>query len=183
MALNENQMKKTMDVRKSVLSAITTLVFVFAFTAGAVQAQMQGDNGEQSFEEGSFLLGPGMAVDLDIGEYAIGVNSYYSITDDIRAGAELMYYLEGTDGLSLYDINLNGHYLFTSEDNFRIYGLGGLNNFTVNVDGVGSSSDLGINLGGGFEYLTGSAVLFAEPKIVAGDGTRLNLAAGVRFEL
>ncbi len=141
-----------------------------------------------STEEGDITVGAGLALGTNVSidtEIGINVNGFYTITDDIRAGANFTYYLIDIDGLSASEFNIDGHYMFRNEDQIVLYGLAGINIARVSVDtgfaGSVSGSSTGINLGGGVEYDVGSVLLFAEPKVSLGGFDQFNATAGVRL--
>ena len=111
----------------------------------------------------------------------IGVKGQYGITDAIRAEASFDYFLK-KDGLSMWDINLNAHYLFSVSNKFKVYPLVGVafTNWSSDFEGLdysdyedysmkysrvdsddddegyeddsSSSSKFGINIGAGLQY-------------------------------
>jgi outer membrane protein X len=94
----------------------------------------------------------------------------------------------------MWDLSLNAHYLFPVADAISIYPLAGLGvlgaKSSVNV-GVGgqsanasdSTSDLGVNLGGGIDYkLKDNLILNAELKYkINGDWTRFIISVGLAY--
>lgn len=133
-------------------------------------------------QKGQTYLGGQLAYPTDIESLGIGVKGGYGITDAIRAQATFDYFLK-KNNVSWWDLNLDVHYLFPLGNNIKVYPLAGLtylrgsvDSFTQTVntpDGtvtVGSNEsysdgNLGLNLGGGFQYdLTDKLVLNAEVK-------------------
>lgn len=72
----------------------------------------------------------------------------------------------GADELPVHDLNLNGHYLGTFTEEYRLYGLGGLNNHSFDLQGIDSDRYVGLNTGAGGEFMAGPVILFSEPKPV-----------------
>ena len=112
----------------------------------------------------------------EIKSFGIGAKAQYSFTDAIRAEASFDYFLE-KDGLKMWDINLNAHYLFSIGEKLKVYPLAGLSftHWTVDLGplkefselaGVSASdSKFGFNLGGGIQYdLTSNLFVNAEAK-------------------
>lgn len=133
-------------------------------------------------QEGQAYLGGQLAYPTDIKSLGIGVKGGYGITDAIRTQATFDYFLK-KDNVSCWDLNLDVHYLFPLGDNIKVYPLAGLTYLRCSVDGftqtvstpagsitVGSNEsysdgNLGVNLGGGFQYdLTEKLALNAEVK-------------------
>ena len=133
-------------------------------------------------QKGQTYLGGQLAYPTDIESLGIGVKGGYGITDAIRAQATFDYFLK-KDNVSWWDLNLDVNYLFPLGNNIKVYPLAGLTYLRGSVDGftqtvntpdgnitVGnnesySDGNLGLNLGGGFQYdLTDKLVLNAEVK-------------------
>lgn len=133
-------------------------------------------------QKGQTYLGGQLAYPTDIESLGIGVKGGYGITDAIRAQATFDYFLK-KNNVSWWDLNLDVHYLFPLGNNIKVYPLAGLTYLRGSVDGftqtvntpdgnitVGnnesySDGNLGLNLGGGFQYdLTDKLVLNAEVK-------------------
>lgn len=139
-------------MRKLFLTAVIALLSIGAFA-----------------QEGQAYLGGQLAYPTDIKSLGIGVKGGYGITDAIRTQATFDYFLK-KDNVSCWDLNLDVHYLFPLGDNIKVYPLAGLTYLRCSVDGftqtvstpagsitVGSNEshsdgNLGVNLGGGFQY-------------------------------
>ncbi len=171
-------------MKKLLLVAILAL---FVFNSG-VNAQN---------EAGSLYIGGGFGYHTDMDDDNIGIllEGVYSFRDNIRFAAGILYYLSddknwGGQAIShtMYDLNLNVHYLFRDEDKMRLYALGGINSFRYKVSGGGfseSGDDTGLNLGAGIEYNVGAVMVFGELKLVTGDAhdNSFILHAGVRYRI
>ncbi len=139
--------------------------------------------------EGDFTVGAGIGFGSAVGgwgggEPGIGINGYYGITDDIRAGLGFIYYLVGESDFSSTEFNIDGHYIFKNEDDLVLYGLAGISYGTYSWNtGFGSisASTTGFNLGGGVEYDLGSIALYAEPKFTVGGFGQFNISGGARL--
>ena len=79
----------------------------------------------------------------------IGAKFQYGLTDAIRVEPSFNYYLE-KDGLSLWDANVNFHYLFDVADKVKVYPLAGIG--LSHWDAASSVNELAVNLGAGAEY-------------------------------
>lgn len=91
----------------------------------------------------------------EISSIGIGLKYQYNITNEIRLEPSVNYYFEN-DGLDMFDINANVHYLLPMSSNVRVYPLAGLSYSKWSADaGNGwevSTNKLGLNLGGGAEF-------------------------------
>lgn len=171
-------------MKKLLLPAILA---IFVFTSGA-DAQNEAE---------SWYIGGGFGyhTDWDDNNTGIVLEGVYSFQDHIRFSAGILYYLVDdeswggtTYSFTVYDLNLNAHYLFKNEEDMRIYALGGINSLRVKTSGGGESSSKskeGLNLGAGIEYNVGTVMLFGELKMVTGDGhdNKFILHAGVRYRI
>jgi len=157
------------------------IVLAFAFNSTGLFAQFSAAGGV------SF----GTAVEK-LGLFARGA---YDITDEIRGNATVNFFfgesVEGIASTNVWTINLDGHYKLIDEDEFGVYALAGLNLATVRVkfeDPTGifgnfseSSTEVGLNVGGGAELPLDTVIPFAEVKYVISNLDQLVIMAGVRF--
>lgn len=152
-------------------------------------------------QKGQTYLGGQLAYPTDIESLGIGVKGGYGITDAIRAQATFDYFLK-KNNVSWWDLNLDVHYLFPLGNNIKVYPLAGLTYLRGSVDGftqtvntpdgtvtVGSNEsysdgNLGLNLGGGFQYdLTDKLVLNAEVKFqIIKDTNQGVISAGLAYK-
>ena len=92
-------------------------------------------------------------------EISIGLKYQYNITDQIRIEPSMNYFFKN-DGLSMFDINANIHYLFPIASNISLYPLAGFTytNWHLDLgkagdyDVSGSDGKFGVNLGAGMEF-------------------------------
>lgn len=134
-------------------------------------------------QEGQFKVGGGVLYGSEVESVGLQLNGTYRFTEEIEGAADLSFFFPGDNsGLdSFWAINANGHYIFTSDEEFHVYGLAGLNLSTAEFSfNNNSNSELGLNLGAGGEYHLDSVSLFGEIKYVVGDFDQLVLGAGVR---
>lgn len=157
-----------------------------------------------SAQKGEHNIGAQVLYGTDASNFGIGVKYQYNITDAIRLEAVGDYYLE-TDGFSMFDVNLNGNYLFHFSK-FTVYPLVGIN-FThwkqdnifgvpedyegmyedelENFDKDAKDSSIGLNIGGGVQYnLTSKFRIGAEIKYqtISGASTAV-IGLGVTYTL
>ena len=87
----------------------------------------------------------------EIESLGIGVKYQYNFTDNLRFEPSVNYFFEN-NGVDMFDLNANVHYLCPMASNIRVYPLAGL---TFSSRDAGKSFDnvtrLGVNLGGGAE--------------------------------
>jgi len=137
--------------------------------------------------EGDIVAGGGLGFGFDVEEIGVNLNGYYSITDDIRAGLDIVYYLTSEDNLSFWELNLLGNYLFINDEELRVYALAGIHRFNVSFPNTGfggfGGSTTGLIIGGGVEYDLGTVSVYGEPRVsLASFWGQLSLTAGVRYK-
>lgn len=134
-----------------------------------------------------FSLGPGLAFGTDVDEIGIQVRAINSFTDQWRGGADIIYYLDGIKDFSIWEINLNAHYVYAGADKFNAYALAGFNILLFSTSILGESStatEAGLNLGTGGQYfISENTSLLAELKYTISDLNQLVIGLGVQFQL
>ncbi|WP_309727149.1 outer membrane protein [Mesonia maritima] len=129
----------------------------------------------------------------------MGANAEFGVLDNLSISPSFIYYLPKEESfitVNWWEINGNVNYYFIQDEDFHLYGLGGLNYTNVSVDAdldlgeLGNySSDasdgrFGLNLGAGANLDLGSNIMpFAELKYVIIDGCQHELSAGVKFNI
>lgn len=123
-------------------------------------------------------LGVGLAYGTQAENVGLNVRGQYFVTDNVRLEGSINYFFKHK-GLSMWDINANGAYVFKITDKFRAYPMLGFaftnwsseyNTVKVNSDNsttvyVKSKNTMrfGANYGGGVEYaLTNNISAFGE---------------------
>ena len=149
-----------------------------------------------SAQKGEQNVGAHVLYGTDASNIGIGVKYQNNITDVIRLEAVGDYYLK-TDGFSMFDVNVNGHYLFPLSDKVIAYPLVGINYTSWKQDYIEygdeeehwspevKDSSIGLNLGGGIQYkLTDKIRMGAELKYqtISGASTAV-IGVGVTFTL
>ncbi len=137
-------------------------------------------------------MAAGVNVDMGFGypgsysNVGIGAKFQYSITDNIRIEPAFTYFLK-KDYISMWDLMANVHYVLPmAGDKLNIYPLAGLGVLGVKA-GEGkysvSSTNFGINLGGGAEYkITEKIALGAEIKYqIVSDYNHLVIQIGATY--
>lgn len=136
-------------------------------------------------QKGEMAGGLNLSYGTEISNLGIGVKYQYNVTNPIRLEGSFDYFLE-KDGLKMWDINVNAHYLFPVADKFNVYPLVGL---TYANCGVGGAS------GGGFLDYDGDEEWDADEPSLSGDGSEsgssstsegkfgVNLGAGVQYDI
>ncbi len=170
------------------MKKLTTLVFAMllttAFSTTAV-AQIS--------------IGGGLAYGTDIEEIGIQVGGTYVLNENMRLGADIIYWLIGSESFfgesisyTFLEINANFNYIFYNENDLMLYGLGtlGIHYAKVSFDfdddffaGSGSDTELGLGIGAGLEYNLGGVKLYVEPRFFLSGFDQLSLAAGVRVPI
>jgi outer membrane protein X len=169
----------------NVLKRAALLTVVAIALVMNVSAQEKGDKSAGA----SLALGSGDSYS-NIG---IGLKFRYNVTSPIRLEAGFTYFLE-KDLVSMWDLSVNGHYLFPIGDKLTVYPLAGLGILGCKTNlpdfgwgiGGGSSSktEFGVNLGGGLDYaFTDKIGGNIELKYKIGDvWDRLIVSAGVTYK-
>ncbi len=139
-----------------------------------------------SAQKGEMKLGPLVAYGSEIKNPGLGIKFHYGINDKIRVAPDFIYYLKKND-VTWWELNVNGHYIFSSTGDMAFYGLGGLNllGYKVNLLGISTSdSEMGINLGAGFQKPLSSKILgVAEAKYTLSSSEQLVISVGLLFNL
>lgn len=124
------------------------------------------------------------ALDEDYHGFGLGAKAQYEMIDHVRLEGAFNYFFK-QDGVSLWDLNANLHYLIElSNDRAAAYPLVGVSLLSANVDTEGTDnggSDFGFNVGGGIEYhLTDNLKVNAELRYqLVKDWHHFVLAVGV----
>ncbi|SMO68560.1 outer membrane protein [Fodinibius sediminis] len=138
-------------------------------------------------ESSPLSIGGGIKYGSEVEAIGIQAGAQYAFTPEISGHADFsIFFPENYDWWAL---NINGHYNFLADEDMKVYGLAGLNYATLNISydlgefgsGSVSSSELGLNLGGGAEFGMDFANIFTELKYVLGNADQLALSAGLRF--
>lgn len=155
--------------RQFLLSLFTALCMMTAYQANA-----------------QLSVGAGLAYGLDIEELGLQVRGVYDINETWRGEADFIYYFIDGDGLSAWELNLNGNYVFNRTETLTLYALAGINIFGITVDlgpfGDETATETGLNIGAGAQYAVSSALdIFGELKYSLSDADQLLIAAGILF--
>ena len=103
-------------------------------------------------QKGIQAAGVHLSYGTEIESFGIGVKYQYNITDNIRLEPSMNYFFEN-NGVDMFDLNANAHYLFPMESNIRVYPLAGLTFSSWDAGkGIDNVTRLGVNLGGGAEF-------------------------------
>ena len=144
-----------------------------------------------SAQAGDKALGAQLLFGSKTNNIGLGVKGQYYFTDQIRGEASFDYFFKN-QGVSMWDINANVHYLFDVADKFKVYPLAGLGytNWSYKYEYAGapvvegSDGRLAVNLGGGVEYeLTKNLNVNAEAKYqIISNYNQLVLGVGVAYK-
>ncbi len=170
------------------MKKLTSLLFTMALVC-SLQTK--------AYAQGDISLGGGIAYGFDIEEIGIQIGGTYGLNEDMRLGADIIYWLIGDDSFmgesfsyTFLEINANFNYIFYNEDDLMLYGIGTLGihyaDVDVNIQGfTGSESDteLGLGIGAGLEYNLGGLKLYAEPRLSLSGFDQFAVSAGVRIPI
>ena len=153
------------------------MIFCMMFIASAAFAQ-----------QGATWIGAQANYGLhkDYKNIGVGAKVQYEFIDNVRAEASGNYFFK-KDYCSMWDVNLNLHYLIPV-GSAKIYPLAGLTLLGSKVEVLGvsaSDSDFGANVGAGVEFPLSDAIkLNFEGKYqIVKDWNRPVISAGVAFAL
>ena len=90
-------------------------------------------------QKGEQRVGLNLNYGTEISNVGLGAKYQYGITDAIRLEGSFDYFFK-KDGASMWDINVNAHYLFPFAKKFAVYPLVGLTYANCKVTG-GWSND------------------------------------------
>jgi outer membrane protein X len=147
-------------------------------------------------EQGTVRLGGQVGIGTEIESFGIGLRGDYALTPKFLLASDFMYFFGDEDyGIEAdwFDLNFNANYLIElrNPDVFP-YILGGLNiaRTSVSCDGAlspicddFSATDIGLNLGGGLDFLLGSIALFGEIRVTLGDANQVVISTGIKLPL
>lgn len=149
---------------------------------GAADLQGQVAFGAQANWGSEADFGVGGRILLDLGEAVPGLGF---------AGDFNYFFPDDADDADFdwWEINGNGHYAFQIEDaSVAPYLLGGLNitriDFDEEVPGFdfsASTTEVGLNLGGGIKFPGGSITPFVEGRAVISDADQVVVTGGILF--
>lgn len=107
------------------------------------------------------------ALDSDFNGWGLGGKARYELLDNLRGEGSFNYFFKH-EGVSMWDLNVNLHYLISLDsEKANVYPLAGVTLLSANVgDGINyGGSHFGWNVGGGIEYaITESIIVNAELK-------------------
>lgn len=133
-------------------------------------------------QKGEMAGGLNLSYGTEISNLGIGVKYQYNVTNPIRLEGSFDYFLE-KDGLKMWDINVNAHYLFPVAEKFNVYPLVGLTYANCGVSGDG------------FFDLNDNGEWDDDEPSLSGDGSEsgstsssegkfgVNLGAGVQYDI
>jgi outer membrane protein X len=102
---------------KSILKKMAIVVIVMTAMSAAVCAQEKGDMAVG----GNLVLGAGNSVT----NYGIGAKFQYNVMNPLRLEGLFSYFLK-KDFVSMWDLSVNGHWLFPVADKITVYPLASL---------------------------------------------------------
>jgi outer membrane protein X len=171
-----------MGTKRFFLKVAIAVIAVVTMSVAA-NAQEKGDMAEG----GNLVLGTGDSFT----NFGIGAKFQYNVMKPLRLEGSFTYFLK-KDYVTMWDLSVNGHWLFPVADKLTVYPLAGLgllgSSANVNLgygfgDVSSSGSDFAFTFGGGLDYqltdqLTGNVELKYK---IADVWDRLLLSAGVAY--
>ena len=142
----------------------------------------------------SYSAGAGLAYGDDIKEPGINVRSYYNLANDkICFGPEFTYFKKRTDNsaneeidISLFELNLNAHYIFEVTHKLGIYPIVGLNYSQekekyTDTEEEETIKKWGMNAGVGTHYAVNKLTVFLEYDHLFSDLNQNTFILGVFY--
>ncbi len=186
-------------VRMSSLEKMEATYMTPAYAAFEAVAQRTGAPSLMNAmpERDEQTLGAGLIYGSKIEKLGLQLTYFYFMTTALALGGDFSFFFpEKIDlfgskiTLTTFTLNVVAHYVFYSSLILRTYALGGLNYavFRSKTSGeIGnfsdSTSEIGLNLGGGLEYVLARGLLYLELKYIISDADQLVLALGYRHKL
>lgn len=109
-------------------------------------------------QENKVSVGAQLSYGSDHERVGLGIKGQYGLIDNIRLEAAFNYFFK-QNNVSLYDLNVNVHYVIPINEQFSVYPLAGLTYMKESASAKGegfklsvSDSRLGVNLGVGAQY-------------------------------
>lgn len=137
-----------------------------------------------------FSAGAGLAYGTDVEELGIRAVGVYQFAEEWRGAADFIYYFDGVEDVSLWELNTNAHYVFSNDDKFLAYALAGLNLIAVTVDlgviggGKETNTEAGLNIGAGGQYfVTENVSIHGEVKYAISDADQIVIGIGALINI
>ena len=147
-----------------------------AFMVAGAVAATAAPAGAQS---GRAHLGPRLSYDFDFEEFGVGAQLSVPVARRLEFYPSFDYFF--VERGSLTQLNIDLKYRVPADFNWLYVGAG-LNVTRRAVNDV-DFNDTGLNLFGGYESMRGRVHPFVEVRVIAGDGSRAQLAGGLNFTL
>ena len=135
-------------------------------------------------QKGDKAVGVNLSYGTEIKNIGIGVKGQYNFTDAIRAELSGDYFLK-KEGLSMWDVNLNLHYLFPIGEKLKLYPLAGLSytnwklDYSIDLDDFGNYDDI--------EWAKWSGAVSEDDEDFSDSSTEghfgANLGGGIQYDL
>jgi len=150
----------------------------------------------QSFDTSNLRVGGGLVYGTDIDNVGIDINGVYQFDEQWEGGIAFTHFFK--KNYTTWNIlDFDGHYTFYSDNSkLSVYGLGGLsltfakakfpavtfNGMTVMSETTVSSTNAGLNLGGGINYaLTDQLNLAPELKVTIANATYVRMCVNLQY--
>lgn len=133
--------------------------------------------------EGAIRMGGHLGFGTEIESLGIGARGDYAVTDKILIAPDFMYFFSNNN-FNWFDLNFNGNYLFEiNNPDITPYALAGLNIAILGFPEFSNSTKIGLNLGGGADFVVNTFIVFGELRVAISRADQLVIAGGVKFPL
>jgi len=126
-------------------------------------------------------------------DFGLGVKASFDVSEKFKVSPSVSYFFtESVPEVSttMMSFDADAHYFFELKEKLSVYPLAGINVFYTSVSSSfnsvysASSTDFGINLGGGLNYKVSDKLTgFSEIKAMLNNGNQIVFSAGVMYSL
>lgn len=150
--------------------------------SAAIIALLSFQTIQMQAQDYKYSLGGGVTYLPDSEHFGVYGKGIYHFTPKWEAALTGIYYTTAAEGVTLFDIDADIHYLFyNNEENLTAYILAGLKR-SSRITEYGSDAGIDLNLGAGLRYkLSERLSINPTVKYILGSGGYLELSAGLSY--
>lgn len=144
-------------------------------------------------------IGGGIIYGFDLEDTGVQAVGTYLLTNNIRMGADFVYWLpddihitsnDQPLSFTLFEMNANLHYILNSTGTFQLYGLASLGLHYSKTDGLSgpyftdstqTEMELGLGIGAGLEANLRIVKLYVEPRYFMSGIEQFSVSGGIRI--
>jgi len=135
-----------------------------------------------------FSIGGGLGYGIEQEDVGLNLRLMTTIDDQWRGSGDLLFYFDGLEDFTTFEVNLNAHFVFAAQEKFSAYALGGLNIYVLSftgdgIENIATGSETGLNLGAGSQlHFTESISALGELRYAISDIDQLVINAGLLYQ-